>query len=267
MNDRPSNIDVISVTGLFVTTEYDGTGKTIKEGLNPRSIFTINPTPPDKVGEDPETIIAWTVAAIRQRIRELKDQFGEVRVVLVGHSYGALMAIMAASRMQFEDIVKVIVIEGPLNPDVEVSPPTLLPHLRLCGTHYKARPGLCREAEAVLGTLGTSKVVIIRNTNDSVVPPEAQELAGDFQKVELHDEHDLTSLESLDNSRGVIVTLPPHIGGTSGGLKSVLPPGYRNHLFWSAEKKALINAIVAAVTADHPRSSRRTSASRSEAQM
>lgn len=222
---------------------------TLRNKVPARSVRRICPTPPFSATEHPEMAIERTISQIKQIIEEIESNSEESRIVLVGRSYGAFIALMAACRLKFEKIFKAILIEGPLNPEVTVNPPALIPPLLLCAKHYENRPTLAQEALETLNELGTAKVVIVCGREDSVVPPAAQQLPRDFQILELQND-DLNELENFDSERGVIIVLPAHIGGVSAGPKKILPKGYRNHLFWSDQKFDMIRQIIIHTTSD-----------------
>lgn len=216
-------IDIINVAGLLMDGKKDGLEKELREKVEPRFLRTIAPTPLSSAMEHPDRAIERAVRMIEEAVRDIEKQFGEPKVLLVGRSYGAFIALLAAVRMNFHNILKAILIEGPLHPDISVTSPNLLPPLMACGVHYKTRPSLAREAVDRLRELDASHLVFVQGGGeDGVVPIAAQVLPGGFE----------------------IIKLPPHIGGRDGGMKNLLPAGYRNHLFWSREKMEMIRRII-----------------------
>ncbi len=214
-------IDVINIAGLRMNGEEDSMELALKEQVQPRSITTLAPTPWNSAGEHPEMALERLIGMIDAHLDTLERTFGEPRAVLVGRSYGAFMALLAATRMEFRRIFRVVLLEGPLHPDVEVRPPFLLPPLKSCGVHYDARPDLARSALKYLETLGTERLLIIQGTaRDDVVPNAAQVPPGPFD--------------------GRLIRLPADIGHKTSIMKKLLPEGYRNHLFWSDAKFAMI---------------------------
>ncbi|MBI5413303.1 hypothetical protein HZA42_03080 [Candidatus Peregrinibacteria bacterium] len=134
--------------------------------------------------------------------------------------------------MEFKNILKVILVEGPLHPYITVRPPPLLPPLMLCGVHYESRPKLAGTAVHELVKLGMGERVtaVQGGCEDDVVPIAAQVLP--------------------HNHAGRVVTLPEHAVGLATGLKKALPQGYRNHLFWSEAKMNLVTDVVLWEAAD-----------------
>lgn len=224
--------------------EKDGIEKELREKVEPRFLRTIAPTPIGSVMEHPDRAIERAIFMIKEAMRDIEQQFGEPKVLLVGRSYGAFIALLAAIRINFRKILKTILIEGPLHPDVPVMPPGLLPPLMACGIHYKIRPTLAREAIDHLRELGTSHLVVVQGGGeDDVVPIAAQVIPGDFETIEFLNDN-FAKTHTGDGTRGLVIKLPPHIRGSDGGLKKLLPNGYRNHLFWSDEKMEMVRKII-----------------------
>ncbi len=237
------SIDIINVAGLLIDGRNDGIEDAVRTIVQPRFIKTLAPTPPGSFHEHPNIAIERLIHMIDETVAEIQREFGESRVTLVGRSLGGLYALLAALRMQFRDIFRMVSLEAPLHPDVSVTPPTLLPPLMACGIHYKTRPTLAREAVNRLRELGTSRLLIVQGgSQDSVVPTAAQVIPGDFETIELSGDN--FPVQTGNGTRGLVVKLPPHIGGCDDGMKKLLPPGYRNHLFWSDEKMETILRII-----------------------
>ncbi len=214
-------IDVINIAGLMMNGGEDSMELAVRKIVQPRFITTLAPTPWSSANEHPDIALERLMGMIDTTLDAIEREFGTSHAILVGRSYGAFMALLAATRMEFRRIFRVVLLEGPLHPDVEVRPPFLLPPLRTCAVHYHARPALAREALKHLETLGTERLIIVQGTaRDDVVPNAAQILPGRFN--------------------GRLVCLPTDIGHKSGGMKTLLPDGYRNHLFWSDAKMAMI---------------------------
>lgn len=239
------SIDIINVAGLLMDGKKDGIGKELKGKVEPRFLRTIAPTPIGSVMEHPDYAVERAVCMIGEAIRDIEQQFGDPKVLLIGRSYGAFIALLAVIRINFRKILKTILIEGPLHPDVSVMPPSLLPPLIACGIHYKVRPALAREAIIRLRELGTSHLLIIQGGGeDSVVPTAAQVIPGDFEIIGPLN-NNFPKIHTGNGTRGLVVKLPPHIGGRDDGMKKLLPDGYRNHLFWSNEKMEMVRKIIA----------------------
>ncbi len=238
------SVDIINVAGLLMDGGKDGLEQELREKVEPRFLRTIAPTPISSAMEPPAYAIERAMLMILEAVRDIERQFEEPNILLVGRSYGAFTALLAAIRMNFKKISKAILIEGPLHPDVSVAPPNLLPPLMACSGHYKARPAFAREAVDRLSELGTSRLVVVQGgREDSVVPTAAQVLPGDFETVEFLDDQ-FVDIHPENGGRGLIIKLPSHMGGRDGGMKNLLPYGYRNHLFWSEEKMKIVGEII-----------------------
>ena len=248
MESENRRLDVINVAGLMIGKWHeDSLEKALRDQEYVRSVVTIYPTPASKSRENPEESIMRAIGQVDEEVTKIISEFGEGNIVLVGQSYGALMALMVACRTKFKNILKVVLMEGSLHPEVTVEPPRLLPVLAVCASHYQARPRIANEAVCSLKELGTDRVVIITNRRDGVVSPEAQILPGNFQEIEL-DTENLDVFGKVDNTRGMIIRLPRHLGGKDTGLTSLLPKEYRDHLAWSDEKCKFIGEIIRVTT-------------------
>ncbi|MEK7528276.1 MAG: hypothetical protein AAB592_00740 [Patescibacteria group bacterium] len=237
------DVDIINVAGLLIDHGTDRLEGYLREKLNPRWMKTFAPAGLSSVLESPEDSIQRTVDFVNESIPEIEAQFGQSRIVLLGGSNGGFTALLAACRLRFEKIFRVIAIEAPINPDVRVSPPGLMPHLHACVHHYGQRPAFATEAVETMRELGTGKVVVISNTHDDIVPPDAQRPVGDFDVIELSEGQGMSDVR-LSGDRGSVVVLPKNIIGRGDGWRGRLPQGYRNHLAWSPEKYDLIMGIV-----------------------
>ncbi|MDP3975875.1 MAG: hypothetical protein Q8P95_03070 [bacterium] len=242
------HVDIINVAGLMMNGRDDGIEKALREAEVGRSVRTIAPTPYKLRHEGPEDGIARTGQLLEQAIADIDEQDGNSRIVVVGRSYGGFMALMAAVRREFYRIFRVVLIEGPLHPDVEVGVPWLIPPLKACRAHYEARSELAREAVDYLASHGTSQVVIVQGGGkDSVVPVDAQALPGNFESTEWDGKGELAPA----NGQGRIVRLSPRLAGLGLSPRRLLPGGYRNHLFWKPEKMEAVVRIISHSCSDH----------------
>ncbi len=237
--------------------ENDGIEKELREKVQPRYLKTVAPTPISSAMEHTSRAVERLVLMIRDVVRDIESQFDEPNLFIVGRSFAAYvahLALIADNEFSLKKVSRAILIEGPLHPEVLVEPPKFpvlppffpqLPFLPLtaCGAHYKLRPELAQEAANRLQELGTSHLVLVQGgCEDSIVPVEAQTLPGDFETIELSND-DLSRIHPA-NGQGIIVKLPPHIGGRSGGIRRIFPVGLRNHLFWSKAKMEMIRRII-----------------------
>ena len=232
-------IDVINVSGLLMTGENDGIENALRENGKVRSIATIAPMPPESTRDHLEDAISRAVYKVRSIINKIEAQYESSNVALVGRSFGALVALMAAVRMDFEKIAKTVLCEGPLNPDVEVKPPLLIRPLMACDRYYDERPDAANEATDYLKESGTQRNIIIQGSAlDKVIPTEAQVIPAVFRKTSPSEGYfDASDL-------GLIVKLPSDIGFQTTGVRKVLPDSYKNHLFWSDAKMKVVTDVI-----------------------
>lgn len=135
------------------------------------------------------------VTAVQTAIRENSLSCGQSatdEIDLIGHSYGALLTLTAACRTRMKGINHLILIDGPLNANVDVSPPKKSTTRRivfeLFRRQYRHRVRLALECESVLAELDTTKIVTIGSSRDTVVPPAAKQIPG-IRHITLPPEH------------------------------------------------------------------------------
>lgn len=101
----------------------------------------------------------------------------------IGDSYGSLLLLKAACRRRMRDISPLVLIDGPLSPDVEVNPPQGSPEssafYEQFRVQYAHRVEIARQCMGVLCELSDAdleRIVTIGSTEDAIVPPAAKEL-------------------------------------------------------------------------------------------
>lgn len=240
-------LDVIIAAGLLMDRELD-LEAIVNNHCNPRSVKVITPATLSKrtLRESIVEIVERAATEIVARINELRAEFGdEIEVTLMGRSFGGLVVLLAAIKLEFRNIRLTIPFEAPLHPEVPVVAPRMVPPLWLCRKHYSLRPTLAKEAQLELEKLGTGKVMIIKGGSpDQIVPEDAQGFPGDFRSMELSTDAPLPDfgMQSADN--GLIVTLPAYPGKEVPGALGLLPQDYRTHLFWPDDKKLLVGGVL-----------------------
>ena len=151
MESENHRLDIINVAGLMIGKGHgDGLERALRDQTYVRSVRTVYPTPPSKSMEDPEKSVERANGQVLIALEEIRKEFGDSNAVLIGRSYGGLMAPTVACHMGFKDILKSISIEAPLHPDVKVESPKLLPILAVCADHYKKRPAMAAETVRIL---------------------------------------------------------------------------------------------------------------------
>ncbi len=165
MNASVKNFDIAIVTG-FGDKGIDALENEFIEELQPHSSTIIASAPWHRALQHPETII--------QRVSEDVDALKSDRLLLVGHSYGALIALVVACRKKMKNILGMILIDGPLNNERVV--PTRLAH-RLFFRHYDYRPQLAQECEESIARLKDLHILNVMTRQDRVVPTKAKRLS------------------------------------------------------------------------------------------
>lgn len=244
------NIDVINIAGLLMSGKDDGIEIELRQKSSFRSVKTIAPTDfLSVITESPRDAIEKCIRQIRVLTKDLQAVFDTPNILLIGRSYGAFMAFQSVIRAKLSNIIGLVLIEGPLNPDIDVKVPTLplLKVLVAARRHYHERAQLMKEIINIPEKLQNIRAVIVQGTaRDSVVPNNAQVISDNHQAREISTK---TEIESILNeiSRGpIILRLPTELGGIADGKAKLFPQDYRNHLFWSKEKMAIIRKIIEA---------------------
>lgn len=217
--------------------------------IPPASVTTIAPTPPLKVREKPIVSIDRCFEEVNRAIKTITEKDEHARIILIGRSFGAFLGLLAAIRLKFERIAKVIMIEGPMNPNIEVTAPTALPMLRLCGKHYDERVDRALAAHTELNNPNVEYrkqlVMIQPQAADAVVPNQAHVLPGRYPRAAYDtDESSRTNIIQLAKNGGLVIQLPDTYIGKGTGLIAALPQNYQNHLEWSSNK---MDAVVDSV--------------------
>lgn len=118
---------------------------------------------------EPEEVIA--------NVTKKLDDIPNENLVLIGHSYGALIALVVACRRQLKGILKLGLIDGPLRSDVEVKPAKMAHQIFY--KHYRDREHLAKECEEAIKQFPAEivqKILTIGVSQDRIVPPEAKKL-------------------------------------------------------------------------------------------
>lgn len=156
--------------------------------------------PVEKASEKPNILIDHIRSELRKRIQE---------VILMGHSYGALLALVAACREKLRGISNLILVDGPLHPNVEVKP--VNGFLKQFQMQYSSRVRLALECLETLPSLKTERVVTLGTQNDRIVPGEAKSLPGirHIKLPEKYQGHDL--IPKIEKVTNFIVDFLDHI--------------------------------------------------------
>lgn len=203
------NPDLAIVTG-FGDKGIDKLEHELVQQLEPHSSTVIPSAPWYRAMEHPETVI--------EQVTEAVDKISGDNLLLLGHSYGALIALVVACRRKLENILQLILIDGPLGPDHDVVPAKSLhkPFFR----HYEYRPTLALECQKALQSLDTSRVFTISSRHDKIVPPGSKLLQGDFDLVYLEGDEEIETLRM--NGNGANIVLPGNYAGH--GLENRIKP-------------------------------------------
>lgn len=165
MNTPHQTFDLAIVTG-FGDKGIEDLKTNLEANLPVKSSRIIQSAPWTRALDEPEAIIIDVSM-------ELESQPSS-NLVLIGHSYGALIALVVACRRRMEGILKLILIDGPLRSDVEVNPAKTL-H-KAFFKHYRERVRLARECEATYPGLLDDRFLTIGTDHDKIVPPAAKRL-------------------------------------------------------------------------------------------
>lgn len=141
--------------------------------------------PPHAGGRDPQ-----------ERLDYLNDLIdcGDDKKFMIGHSYGAFLALaLACRRYRFHGafnggLDKLVLIDGPLHPDIEVFPPPGVEFFKPFSTQYLYRPSIAQECmDSCLKHLpkeDLAKILTIGSAVDDIVLPAAKSLPN-IEHIEL----------------------------------------------------------------------------------
>lgn len=190
--------DVAVVTGFGDTPYIDELGRALKEKIDFRSLELIMNVPLLEAHKHPEVFIL--------RLCEMLSNADQK--VLIGHSYGALLALIAACRLEFRNVSDLFLIDGPLRSDVEV--PSVKAFAEFT-PHYEYRKTAARECETVLASIDHPRIIAMGSRVDRIVPCGAKFLKGDqFGWIEVSDDSTTIPFEPL---RSYNILYPPSYSG------------------------------------------------------
>jgi|GEM_PF-2793840 hypothetical protein len=164
MSETRNNFDLAIVTG-FGDKGVRELGQMLIEKLQPRSYSPIQGCPWYKAMKHPHDL----VTDVTRDISELYSN----DLLLIGHSYGALLALGHAMRIRMKGVLGLILIDGPLNLDVPVQPAKPMHHW--FWRQYRYRPDLADFCLRQLKQLDNkSNIAAIGNEHDAIVPFESK---------------------------------------------------------------------------------------------
>lgn len=132
----------------------------------------------------------------QERLDYLNDliEDGGDKKFMIGHSYGAFLALaLACRRYRYHGVFnggldKLVLIDGPLHPDVEVSLPEGVEFFKPFLTQYRHRPGIAQQCMdsclKLLPKADLAKILTIGSAVDNIVPPAAKSLPN-IEHIEL----------------------------------------------------------------------------------
>lgn len=208
-------VDLAIVTG-FGDKGVEELKTELDRSMHLDSSQVIPGTPWHKALQEPEERIA--------EISQTLEAIGSKQLLLVGHSYGALLALVIACRRKMEGFLKVVLLDGPLRPDVEVKPAALGHHLFY--KHYNERVKLAGECEKFLSQHQTGKILTIGTTQDRIVPPEAKILTTNEHNIHLRSMNDFPKIKKIpdrNGSRPGLTLVGPRNSGMGANIHIEIP--------------------------------------------
>lgn len=200
------NLHLIIVSGFGGDKDIIALEDAIAEKVNPAHSLIIKGCPPHKAFRHPEGL----VADIREKIENASTD----NILLIGHSYGALLALAASLRMRMKNILKLILIDGPLNIGQPVIP-TKLAHY-MFKRQYDYRLKLATNCMDDISRQGSEQIVTIANRDDRIIPFEMKNLPNMYNTQAHEDpEHGVRFLRRVGGNKGLNITLPPNFIGHS----------------------------------------------------
>lgn len=130
-------------------------------------ISIVHGCPRERAAESPDARIETIQDEIRKRT---------VTIDVIGHSYGALLALAAALRERLKNISHLILIDGPLRHDVKVRPPNDR-RFDIFNGHYEERARIAEECANLIKKIRPQgNMLTMGNEFDLIVPGDAKSL-------------------------------------------------------------------------------------------
>lgn len=162
-------MDLAIVTG-FGDKGADKLERSLNDAFRFNSSIIIPSTPWYRALKHPEAVIDLVEVKI--------DEMDSDELVLLGHSYGALIALAVVTcRRKIGRTLKTLgLINGPLRSDVTVLPAKMAHNIFY--KHYDYREELAKYCEDGLQNVDRSKIFTVGPEFDGIVPPESHRLDG-----------------------------------------------------------------------------------------
>lgn len=150
------------------------------------------------------------IQAIEKVIQSLPKDYP---TILVAHSYGSLLALLAACRLRFQGIDHAFFIDPPINPDYELQTPKNKPLFKIFARQYRNREILSKEAESYLQNPENESEIQSKNhhfllsPSDRIVPYQSQLIKSAIDKYDFSENvkgHALTPTKIQETVRIII---------------------------------------------------------------
>lgn len=173
MQSSPNHLIVVTGFGAKGVPEFEDSLRQAKPNID---IRTLEGCPPEKADVHPHDLIESLAADLAT---------APERFSLLGHSYGALLALGAACRLRLRNMENVVLVDGPLAPDIEVRPPQNGLFDRF-NVQYQHRVDTAQRCMAVLREMPweeRQRIVTIGSARDLVVSPFSKSLPGIIHNI------------------------------------------------------------------------------------
>lgn len=129
--------------------------------------------PPSCGGNQPDALV--------DDLDSVLESFPDAEITLAGDSYGSLLALRNACRRKMRRIGHLILIDGPLHPEVLVEPPPGNDFYDVFSLQYEQRARIATECLRAVSDMSPEmrgRIVTVGSKIDTVVPPAAKIIPG-----------------------------------------------------------------------------------------
>lgn len=148
--------------------------RSFRDARGAAKAFVLEGCPSNRGGDQPDAIVD-------DLDRFLEETLPGIDLTVAGDSYGSLLALRLACRRGMRRVGHLVLIDGPLNPEVAVEPPPDNHFYDAFRVQYAERRRIATECLRAIGDMPEeirSRIVTVGSTIDTVVPPAAKTIPG-----------------------------------------------------------------------------------------
>ncbi len=138
------------------------------------SVNVLSGCPPARGSDQPDDIVSDLDDFLDQKVPDID-------LTIAGDSYGSLLSLLLACRRQMRRVGHLVLIDGPLHPEVPVEPPPDNHFYDDFRVQYAERQRIAAECLRTLADMSAEthgQIVTVGSIIDTVVPPAAKTIPG-----------------------------------------------------------------------------------------